>query len=47
MKLNLKIIIQLIKKQKNKIKAIIIVHVFGNVASVKRLKSICKKKILE
>ena len=32
------------KKTKNKIKAIIIVHVFGNVASVKRLKSICKKK---
>ena len=32
------------KKTKNKIRAIIIVHVFGNVASVKKLKSICKKK---
>ena len=45
MKLNLKIIIQSIKT-KNKIRAIIIVHVFGNVASVEKLISICKK-ILE
>ena len=32
------------KKTKNKIRAIIIVHVFGNVASVEKLISICKKK---
>ena len=35
------------KKTKNKIRAIIIVHVFGNVASVEKLIKILKKKILE
>ena len=32
------------KKTKKRIRVIIIVHVFGNVADVIKLKSICKKK---
>jgi dTDP-4-amino-4,6-dideoxygalactose transaminase len=34
------------KKTGNRITAIIIVHVFGNVANLGRLVNLCKKKIL-